>query len=88
VDLVISDFVMPVLSGAEVITQIRLFRPYILGAWIAFVLCILTTTYLINPFRPVSLFRGVTSGLPLALIGNASGQTFARSGDLDPRRFR
>jgi len=29
-----------------------------------------------------------TSVLPLALIGNASGQIFCVEGDLDPRRFR
>jgi hypothetical protein len=30
----------------------------------------------------------VSSGWSLALIGNASGQTFLCGGDLDPRRFR
>jgi hypothetical protein len=29
----------------------------------------------------------ITSGLSLALIGNASGQTFGWNRDLDPRRF-
>ena len=32
--------------------------------------------------------KSITSCLPLALIGNASGQTFWEEGDLDPRRFR
>src|SRR5437667_7818493 len=36
----------------------------------------------------ISLGNGETSGLSLALIGNASGQTFWAEGDLDPRRFR
>jgi hypothetical protein len=31
---------------------------------------------------------GPTPGWSLALIGNASGQTFWAEGDLDPRRFR
>jgi len=45
-------------------------------------------TYLINPLRPVWSVSGTISGLPLGLIGNASGQTLARQGDLDARRFR
>src|SRR5579862_5549593 len=40
----------------------------------------LTRTYLINPLRPVGSVSGTISGLPLGLLGNASGKTLAGRG--------
>jgi hypothetical protein len=42
----------------------------------------------ISNFPEEDFWPGVISGLSLALIGNASRQTFGAERDVEPRRFR